>query len=177
MTRFRQFWYSVVEYRPDPAAPESGRIPLGVVVGAMVGRLRLVGIAARNALTQDELRRLDGVGRGILKNPYETFRADIEQALREIGIGAPLRILERLASQNQWSLFVSTPSKLELTVPEGRAKKAALDAALRGLYAQKILGISIPGPLAKAPNERELFANVPPYMIPQTLREFAEQAA
>jgi hypothetical protein len=142
----------------------------------MVGKLRLIGISARNSLTPDELARLDGIGRELLKNPYETIRADLQQAMHELGIEAPLLVLERLASQNQWSLLVSAPSRLELTVPEGRSKKTALDAAMRGLYAQKVLGIPVQGALTKAPDGRELFANVPPYMVPQT-REFAREHA
>jgi len=177
MNRLRQFWYSVVEYLPDPAAPQAGKLPLGVLVGAAVGKMRYVGISARNSLNPQEMEKLDGIGREVLKNPYEAIRIDVEQAIQELGILAPLRVLERVASMNRWSVSISAPVRLELTVPETvRSKKEALDSAMRGLYAQKVLGVQIQTALAKAPADRVLFADVPAYMIPKT-RDFGSERA
>jgi hypothetical protein len=150
MREMAQLWSSLIEYRPDPTQPKRGRIPLGVLLEAASKEIWNVGLYARAFLSPEEWNQLDGIGREILKSPFDAINSEVKAALGRAE--EPGHVLKLLAELNTWSLHVTPPKKERAQVPRQGAKfESFMENKIRELY-QVYLGAAEPG--RTAPRQR-----------------------
>ena len=101
--------FSRIRYLVDPAQPTSLVIPLGVAVEVVIGDQWMIGLCARTALSPDETALLDGIGRELLRNPFEALKREMSTLIQNIE--KPGDALNILASTNIWSLNVTAAAK------------------------------------------------------------------
>jgi len=132
MSLLRKVWLSKIEYRPNPARPEEGRVPLGVVLAHNVGGRMAVKLAALRELEEGELQRLDGLSRELLRRPSEVLEREIDAVLAALPEGkkSGLAVLSQLARENVWSLHISPPAQFPVEVSAVETKRGAIDYAL-----------------------------------------------
>lgn len=141
-------WLSYVDYLPNPARPEEGRIALGCVLQALAGARSLVSLCAREELTGPELEVMDGIGREMLAQPVEFLDQEILRLLNEprgklpsFKEGGLLRALSRV---HRWSLQVSPPQLIRIERALSQSNFQALNAASDQLFIAHQLGKDVP---------------------------------
>lgn len=139
MSTLRRFWFSPIEYRPDPSRPEEGKITLGVVVEAEFRNMWVVAAKTRAILTEDELARLDGLGKELLKDPAGFIGREVESVLPRAK--KPGDVLKLLAQAERWSFHVTSPSKKGLA-GAGKSPRVVMLNKLEALYANHVRGIA-----------------------------------
>ena len=135
----RKGCFSIIEYRPRPAFPAEGRIPIGVLIEASNPKLRVVGAYYRAFLNPVELEQLDVMGRELLAHPHALIIKEIEAVL-SLAV-QPGDVLIRLAEQAIWSFHVTPPQAFDLTVWKGLSFDRVVQEAARQLYAEHVMGL------------------------------------
>ena len=131
----RDLRYSLVEYLPDPAHPEQGRILLGIVFDGRVGKHYIVGLRARLFLTDEELKRLDGIGRELLKQPIHYLRREIESKILP-KVRRPGDALELMSEWGTWYLRVSPAKKMEIQPRSVQHVREAISDRMDSFFAK-----------------------------------------
>jgi hypothetical protein len=132
MSVLRKVWLSKVEYRPNPARPEEGRVPLGIVLAYDLGGETKVELAARFELEEGELRHLDRLSRELLRRPWEVIDREIGSLIQELPNEekSGRAFLSHLARENVWSFHVSPPAPFPVKISAVETKRGAIDNAV-----------------------------------------------
>jgi hypothetical protein len=140
-------WLSFVDYRPDPATPEKGRIALGCILEARAGRAGLFSLASRVSLTEPELMTMDRIGRETLVHPadflQQQLRGVIERARGVLSFeqGGALR---QLSQVHRWSVYVMPPQLIRIERHLSQNNTQALNSATGQLFIAHMLGREVP---------------------------------
>ena len=155
MSTLRRFWSSPIDYRPDPTRPDEGKITLGVAVEAEFRHMWVVTVMARATLTEEELARLDGLGKALLREPIAFIAREVESILPQAK--QPGDVLKLLARTERWSFHVTSPSKKELA-GTGKSPRVVMLNKLETLYANYVGRVAPPTPRSTA--------SAPPWAAP-----------
>jgi len=112
MTEHRKFHYALVEFRPNPARPDEGRINLGVMMEFTTPEFWVVALATRAAFPRDILASLDPLSRELLERRSSVIESEIADAL--LSARHPGDVLKLLSERNHWSVYMTAPKLMEL---------------------------------------------------------------
>src|SRR4051794_2697040 len=112
MTEHRRLHYAQVEFRPNPARPEEGRLPMGMIMEFTTPEYWVVGLAARVAFPPKALEGLDPLSRELLERRPSVIEIEIGRLLNKAE--KPGDVLKLLAQYNQWSIHVTEPKIAQL---------------------------------------------------------------
>lgn len=157
MSTLRRFWFSPIEYQPDPSRPDERKITLGVAVEAEFRHMWVVAVKARAILTDEELARLDGVGKELLREPIAFIAREVETVLPHAK--KPGDVLKLLSQEGRWSFHVGSPSRKELA-GVGRPPRLVMLSKLDSLYADHVGRVALTTP------RRPTAPTVPPWAAP-----------
>lgn len=138
-----RLWFSTIEYRPDPSLPDEGRISLGVIAEAEISTSWIVAVQARAFLSEDELSRLDGVGKELFREPLRLIAREVEAVLGQAK--QPRDVLRLLCAREVWSFRFEGPRKLGSVGSE-----ASLMKRLDRLYGENV-GRAVTRPARRKP--------------------------
>ena len=110
----RTAWFSTIEYRPNPADPETGVIGLGFVIEFTTDKYWVVTAVMRAGIEDAQLAELDDLAKQMLQHRSEVVQKEIDRALPSAK--EPGQALAFLSASNPWSLHVSEPREIEAAV-------------------------------------------------------------
>jgi len=166
MIRVTHSEFSRIRYLVDPAQQDKLHIPLGVAVEVVVSGQWLVGICVRSALSNDEIAVLDGIGRDLLRNPFEFVKREVQEILP--GTQKPGDVLAALASTNVWSLNVTPAETWGLSLRNGPVE-AQLKEQMSALWSEVVrdlLKVPAPRQARRAVSRRARRSQKPPSIVP-----------
>lgn len=112
-----QLFFSLIEYRRNPARPESGSIPLGFLIALVTKEVIAVGLHARISLSEKERAVLDEVGQELLRDPFDFFVKEMKEEWAKSA--DPTKVLEVLSSTHSWSIFARPPELVRMVLKRG----------------------------------------------------------
>jgi hypothetical protein len=110
----RTAWFSTIEYRPNPADPETGVIGLGFVIEFTTDKYWVVTAVMRAGIEDAQLAGLDDLAKQMLQHRSEVIQKEIDRVLPSTK--EPGQALAFLSASNPWSLHVSEPREIEAVV-------------------------------------------------------------
>lgn len=133
----RTLYYSLVQFRVNPANEACGVEHLGFVLGFTTDRYRAVSLAIRGALNPEFMNELDPLSREILENRADIIKAEIERACSSQA--SPEHVLRAVSDANQWSLYVTQPQVTEMTgeVPDAASVARVAEEYVLELFREK----------------------------------------
>jgi hypothetical protein len=128
----RRAWFSAVEYRPNPADPETGVIGLGFLIEFTTDKYWVVSAIMRAGIQEGQLAGLDDLAKQVLEHRSDVIAKEINRVLplaREPG-----EALAFLSASNPWSLHVLEPREIEATA-------GAADASVETIQEEYVYAI------------------------------------
>lgn len=164
---------SMVSYRPNPAFPDEGRIPLGVLLEHELSRdgklhKRWVVWAARREVSGQE--RLDSLAREVLKSPFEFIKSEILANIASSAAVVPFGALTLIARRHAWSINVSPPREVSLVKQLGLPRLATMTRAIQDFLSDHEGGRS---PKLRWPEQRLTHEALPVVIPPAYQIDFA----
>jgi hypothetical protein len=115
----RKLWFSTVEYRPNPVDAEAGVIGLGFLIEFTTDKYWVVSAVLRAGIEDPQLAGLDDLAKQVLQHRSEVISKEINRVLPFAH--EPGQALSRLAASNPWSIHISEPIEIAVTVEASAA--------------------------------------------------------
>ncbi len=110
----QKMFYSLVQFRVDPAESQSEGKTLGFLIGFSTPRYQAVGLIMRATLEREFLDSLDDLSREVVEHRAMLVKDEISEAMELAA--RPEEILRVLAQRNYLSLYVTPPKSLKVNV-------------------------------------------------------------
>jgi hypothetical protein len=112
--------YSDITFVPNLAEKGRNALYLGTVFEFSTRDLWVVALATRADLPKSALTSLDDLSRSLVENIFDVMKADITRALPEATEEGD--VLAMLAAQNLWSISVSMPTEITVSLESSNAE-------------------------------------------------------
>jgi hypothetical protein len=121
----RQIWFSELQFRWNPIDPAQGLMDLGYAIEFTTSTYWVVGLALRATLDETYLAQLDDLSRKLLEERMAVLTRELEQTLPKAI--EPGDTLATLAARNPWSINVTSPRSVVISVNERATDNATAE--------------------------------------------------